>query len=79
MHHNNVKYRMDRIEELFGVDVENPRERYEIMTAYRVLDALGTPDAHEPVAGALPPDGQTRGEGSAASEGDDPRSSAQPV
>ncbi len=79
MHRNNVKYRMDRLKELYGIDTENPRERYELMTAYRVLDALGTPDAHEPVAGALPPDGQTRGEGSAASEGDDPRSSAQPV
>lgn len=45
MHRNNVKYRMDRLEELFGIDTENPRERYEIMTAYRVLDALDAQNA----------------------------------
>ncbi|HIS40729.1 MAG TPA: helix-turn-helix domain-containing protein [Candidatus Aphodovivens avistercoris] len=40
MHRNNVKYRVDRLNELFGVDTDCDDERLELSIAYRILDAL---------------------------------------
>lgn len=40
MHRNNVKYRADRLNELFGIDTDDERERFELGIAYRILDAL---------------------------------------
>lgn len=40
MHRNNVKYRVDRLSELFGVDTDNDDERLELSIAYRLLDSL---------------------------------------
>ena len=40
MHRNNVKYRVDRLEELFGVNTDDDRERLELTMAYRILDVL---------------------------------------
>lgn len=40
MHRNNVKYRVDRLNELFGVDTDNDDERLELSIAYRLLDSL---------------------------------------
>lgn len=40
MHRNNVKYRADRLCELFFIDTENDAERLELTLAYRILDAL---------------------------------------
>ena len=40
MHRNNVKYRVDRLGELFGVDTDDDDERLELSIAYRLMDAL---------------------------------------
>lgn len=40
MHRNNVKYRVDRLGELFGIDTDNDEERLELSIAYRLLDSL---------------------------------------
>lgn len=37
MHRNNVKYRIDRIEEQFGICTDDPHERFELALAFRVL------------------------------------------
>ena len=40
MHRNNVKYRVDRLKELFGIDTDDDCTRLELTMAYRILDAL---------------------------------------
>ena len=40
MHRNNVKYRVDRLSELFGIDTENEGERLELLLAYKILESL---------------------------------------
>lgn len=40
MHRNNVKYRANRLQELFDIDTENERARFELTLAYRILDTL---------------------------------------
>lgn len=40
MHRNNVRYRVERLEELFGVDTDDDDERLELSVAYRMLDSL---------------------------------------
>lgn len=40
MHRNNVKYRVDRLAELFRVDTDSDSERLELSIAYRLLDSL---------------------------------------
>lgn len=35
MHRNNVKYRIDRIEQQFGIDTNDPDLRFDLMLAYR--------------------------------------------
>lgn len=36
MHRNNVKYRIDRIEQQFGIDTDDPTLRFDLMLAYRL-------------------------------------------
>lgn len=38
MHRNNVKYRIDRIEQQFGIDTDDPELRFDLMLAYRFRD-----------------------------------------
>lgn len=38
MHRNNVKYRTDKLEETFGIDLANPSLRFSLMVAFRFLD-----------------------------------------
>ena len=45
MHRNNVKYRIDRIEEQFGIDTNDPELRFNFLLAYRVREALIVPSA----------------------------------
>lgn len=40
MHRNNVKYRIDRLNELFDVDTESARVRFELQLGYRIFDAV---------------------------------------
>lgn len=40
MHRNNVKYRVDRLHELFQLDTDSCEERMELALAYRILDAI---------------------------------------
>ncbi len=40
MHRNNVKYRVDRLNELFGIDTDDDGERLVLSIAYRLLDSL---------------------------------------
>ena len=35
MHRNNVKYRIDRIEQQFDIDTNDPDLRFDLMLAYR--------------------------------------------
>ncbi|MDR1422459.1 MAG: helix-turn-helix domain-containing protein [Coriobacteriales bacterium] len=37
MHRNNVKYRIERIEEEFGIDTSDPILRFNLLLAYRIL------------------------------------------
>lgn len=39
MHRNNVKYRIDRIEERYGIDTEDPALRFDFLLAYRIREA----------------------------------------
>ena len=39
MHRNNVKYRIDRIEEQFGIDTNDPDLRFDFLLAYRLREA----------------------------------------
>lgn len=45
MHRNNVKYRIDRIEELFGIDTDDPALRFDMLLAYRLREAAIVLDA----------------------------------
>jgi hypothetical protein len=45
MHRNNVKYRIDRIEEQFGIDTNDPELRFNFLLAYRVREAPIVPSA----------------------------------
>ena len=36
MHRNNVRYRIDRIEQHYGIDTEDPRLRFDLMMGYRL-------------------------------------------
>lgn len=45
MHRNNVKYRIDRIEELFGIDTDDPALRFDVLIAYRLREASFVQDA----------------------------------
>ena len=40
MHRNNVKYRVDRLAELFFLDTDDDDERLELSIAFRLLDSL---------------------------------------
>ncbi len=40
MHRNNVGYRINRIEEQFGIDVDDPALRQDLLVAYRLRDAF---------------------------------------
>ena len=39
MHRNNVKYRIDRIEEQYGIDTNDPALRFDFLLAYRIREA----------------------------------------
>lgn len=39
MHRNNVKYRIDKIEELYGIDTSNATLRFDFLLAYRIREA----------------------------------------
>ena len=39
MHRNNVKYRIDKIEELYGIDTGDPTLRFDFLLAYRIREA----------------------------------------
>lgn len=39
MHRNNVKYRIDHIEEQFGIDTSDPVLRFDFLLAYRIREA----------------------------------------
>ncbi len=43
MHRNNVKYRVDRLEKTFGIDLSNATLRFDLMVAYRLMDETGFP------------------------------------
>ena len=45
MHRNNVKYRIDRIEELFGIDTDDPALRLDLLMAYLLREASLVQDA----------------------------------
>lgn len=45
MHRNNVKRRMDRIESLFDLDTSDPSVRFDLLFAYRILDATNVQNA----------------------------------
>lgn len=45
MHRNNVKYRITRIEDVYGIDTEDPDTRFDLMLAYRIRDALTVQNA----------------------------------
>ena len=45
MHRNNVKYRIDRIEDQFGIDTSDPELRFNFLLAYRVREATIVPSA----------------------------------
>lgn len=40
MHRNNVKYRADRLRDLFEIDTDSDTERFELAVAYRILESL---------------------------------------
>ena len=40
MHRNNVTYRVKRIEELFGLDLEDPQMRLKVQYSFCILDLL---------------------------------------
>ena len=40
MHRNNVAYRIKRIEEMTGIDLENPDERFRLQVAYAQFNAI---------------------------------------
>lgn len=39
MHRNNVKYRIDRIEDKYGIDTNDPSLRFDFLLAYRLINA----------------------------------------
>lgn len=39
MHRNNVKYRIDRIEDQFGIDTDDPKLRFDFLLAFRLREA----------------------------------------
>ena len=45
MHRNNVKYRINRIEDQFGIDTSDPELRFNFLLAYRVREATIVPSA----------------------------------
>ena len=45
MHRNNVKYRIDRIEELYGIDTDDPALRLDLLMAYLLREASLVQDA----------------------------------
>lgn len=40
MHRNNVRYRVERLEELFGINTDDDSERLELSLGFRMLDSL---------------------------------------
>lgn len=47
MHRNNVKYRITRIEELFGIDTEDADARFDLLLAYRIRTAIVMQNAQQ--------------------------------
>ena len=45
MHRNNVKYRIDRIEDQFGIDTNDPALRFDFLLAYRIREAQAVQSA----------------------------------
>lgn len=45
MHRNNVKYRIDRIEDQFGIDTNDPALRFDFLLAYRIREACSVQSA----------------------------------
>ena len=39
MHRNNVKYRIDKIEDQYGIDTSDPALRFDFLLAYRIREA----------------------------------------
>jgi DNA-binding PucR family transcriptional regulator len=46
VHKNTLRYRLRRIEEVSGVTLDDPEERFELMLEFRVRQSLG--DSHPP-------------------------------
>ena len=44
---NNVKYRITRIEELFGIDTEDADARFDLLLAYRIRTAIVMQNAQQ--------------------------------
>jgi PucR C-terminal helix-turn-helix domain len=44
IHRNTLRYRLGRIEELGGVDLDDPEQRFELMLQFRIRRSLGEPD-----------------------------------
>jgi hypothetical protein len=45
VHKNTLRYRLGRIEEVSGVDLNDPEERFELMLQFRIKHSLGEPDS----------------------------------
>lgn len=41
MHRNNVNYRVEKLKKTFGIDLSDAALRFDLMTAYRLMDEMG--------------------------------------